>query len=168
MDQNSNTSFKARGELLATVLFSVLALALVGAIVFRIGFVTFVEQHELPYTYDRRTGEVSVLPHTGYIIHLPFMVQVHGIDLRPHQVLLTVGGGGPRGSSANYRVLNAKLVQFKAEGLQEFIRLHGLQEGDVSEILKIYAYDQEGRSYPFLKVEAQTSGMALAPVSAPR
>lgn len=162
--------FKALGRGLLKVFGILIATALVGCLLFRLLFVDYIEQHELPYMFDRMTGQVSILPHTGYIVTMPFVVKVYGIDLRPHQVLLQVGYSSSSGStspSANSRVLNAKLVQFNPAGLKEFIALHGLQEGDVSEILKIYAFDQENKSYPFLKVEAGTgSGLTFAPTVA--
>lgn len=134
---------------------SLIILSLFGLALFYALFVTYVEQHTLPYKFDRLTGEVTILERTGYIVTPPFIVEVKSIDLRPHQVMIKVGHS--QSDTANKRVLNAKLVQFKKEGFFEFIKLHGLQNGNVSEILKIYAYDSEERDFPFLKVESETS-----------
>lgn len=121
------------------------ALTVLGALIFWIFWVGKVEQYEVGYKWDRRTGEVTVLPRTGYFINPPFLVEVHGIDTRPQQVCI----------NANQRVLNCKLVQFRQDGLNQFIEWHGLQDGDVSEILKSYAYDGQNKSYPFLLIKTE-------------
>ena len=154
----SDTSKTIDVELVVKALAALAGVVFFGLILFRVLFVTYVDQYELPYQYDRVTGQVSVLNRTGYFVRPPLLVAIYGIDLRPHQVLLQVGGA--KGTdAASTRVLNAKLVQFNPAGLKEFIALHGLQGGDVSEILKIYAYDQQGRSFPFLKVDGQTASL---------
>lgn len=142
---------------LGEVVGVLLVLAILLLIGFRMLFVDYVEQYEQPYKFDRMTGEVTILPKTGYIVTPPFVVKVYGIDLRPHQIMIDVGD--KHTDSANKRVLNAKLVQFNPAGIKQFIAWHGLQEGDVSEILKIYAYDQQGRNFPFLLVDSQTSSV---------
>jgi hypothetical protein len=139
---------KEAGILLAFVA----AIAAVVSILFYVFFVTEIEQHEVGYKWDRRTGEISILPRSGYFIAIPWLVQIHGIDTRPTQVCI----------NANNRVLNCKLVEFNKAGLTQFIAWHGLQSGTVSEILKSYAYDGQNKSYPFLTIKtelgAQPSG----------
>jgi len=145
--------------MLGEILGSIIVLAIILLILFRVFFVNYIQPYELPYKFDRVSGEITVLPKTGYIVTPPFVVQVYGIDLRPHQVMIEVGSRNT--DTANKRVLNAKLVEFNPAGLKQFIEWHGLQKGDVSEILKIYAYDQEGREYPFLKVGGKTSSIPV-------
>lgn len=135
----------------------VVAVLIFGAMIFRGSCVSFVDSYEVGYKFDKRTGQVTLLTRTGYFINVPIVVQVHSIDLRPQQVCL----------SANQRVLNCKLVQFNPEGLELFLSWHGRndyvggsyrgQDGEqhyynLSEILKVYAFDPAGKEYPFLKV----------------
>lgn len=117
----------------------------------------FVDNYELGYVYDARDGQVRVLPHTGYVARTPFFESVHVVDLRPRQVCINVGGGQGTNTtiSANQRVLNCKLVKFNPKGLALFISWHGRNnyEGEtLDDLLKIYAYDSSGRTYPFFDV----------------
>ncbi len=122
-------------------------------LLFRMMFVNFVDNYELGYKFDSRTGEITILEEPGYYVTLPLVVSVHTIDLRPMQVCI----------NANSRVLNCKLVQFDKAGVKLFLSWHGRAsyEGPgsgtssattFSEILKSYAYDGSGKSYPFLTV----------------
>ncbi len=135
---------------------------LVLLLLFRVLFVNFVDNYELGYKYDLRSGKTAVLSRTGYFVTLPFVVSVHHIDLRPMQVCI----------SAIQRVLNCKLVQFNPteEGVQLFLLWHGRQNYDgpdttthstngavaretyFQSVLKNYAYDGSGKAYPFLTV----------------
>lgn len=133
-----------------------LALALVGLIGFRILFVDYVDNYQLPYKFDARTGTITILPEPGYQVTPPFVVSVHHVDMRPMQVCI----------NANQRVLNCKLVQFDPKGIELFLSWHGrndyngpgngTQQGSgtttFSEILKSYAYDGSGKNYPFLRI----------------
>jgi len=137
---------------------------------FRCAFVNFVDNYELGYKFDTRTGEITVLKETGYFITPPVFVKIHTIDLRPWQVCI----------NANKRVLNCKLVKFNPAGLETFISWHGRNDydgesemaGGLRDILKSYAYDGSGKNYPFLEVirdlrpdaESATSAPAPAPV----
>ena len=128
---------------------------LVGAFIFWVGWVDFVDNYELGYTYDKRTGKITVLQKKGYIVTPPFLVSVHTVDLRPMQVCI----------NANARVLNCKLVQFDPAGLQTFVDWHGRDNydgpsatsthtspGSLEDILKSYAFDGLEKSYPFLRI----------------
>lgn len=148
-----------------------LGVALIALLFFRVVFVTFVDNYEFPFTFNKYTGEIEHLDRTGYFIRNPFHYSVHAIDLRPIQVQITGGlngtssGGGGVGSISS-RVLNAKLVQFDPKGLDVFLRWHGRKAGDsrndLAEILRCYAFDSEaGRDCPFLIV-----GKELAPSQA--
>lgn len=143
---------KFRGTVLTLVVLFVLAV--VGLIGFRMFFVNDIDQYAVGYTWDRRTGQVTVLERNGYVVTPPWFVSVHSIDLRPQQVCI----------NANNRVLNCKLVQFDPAGLAQFIAWHGTMDGNVSEILKSYAYDGQNKSYPFLIIKtelgAQPAGAA--------
>jgi len=129
-------------------LAALFVVALIGLGLFRLVFVTFVDNYELGYIYHARTGKVEVLGRTGYVVATPFVNSVHAIDLRPGQVCM----------NANSRVLNCKLVKFNPAGFEKFIEWHGRGAGDSSEgvskvyeILKSYAFNvNEGRDCPFL------------------
>jgi hypothetical protein len=107
-------------------------------------FVNFVDRNEYGFTYDKFTGEIAPVPHTGWIVTSPWRMDVHTIDLRPSQVCM----------NANQRVLNCKLVQFNPSGIDTFIEWHGRDAGgSVYEILKSYAFNvNEGRDCPFLTI----------------
>ena len=139
----------------ATLLFiaGALSLSLVAWFVFWMLFVDWIPFHEIPYKYDSRTGKVERLPHTGYIVTPPFVVNVNGIDGRPMQVCI----------SAIQRVLNCKLVQFDPAGLELFLGWHGVgnytntggtreNPTTFNQIMMAYAYDGSGKNYPFLHI----------------
>ncbi len=110
-------------------------------------WVTTIDNYELGFSFDRKTGQIEVIGHTGWVIRMPIRYSVHHVDLRPYQLTI----------SANQRVLNAKLVEFNPAGLETFVEWHGRDAGDnlanLLEILKCYAFDKaEGRDCPFLTV----------------
>lgn len=127
-------------------------LTVVGLVVWLWLFVTFVDAHELAFSYDRFNGKIENIERTGWVTRLPIRYTVHTIDLRPYQVTI----------SANQRILNAKLVRFNPEGIDKFVEWHGRSAGDhlpnLLEILKSYAFDKEGgSSCPFLLVVNEVS-----------
>lgn len=132
----------------------------------------FVDSYEFAYVYDSMTGRITIPGRTGYITRTPFITNVHTIDTRPRQVCINVGGGrdGNVSSGVNQRVLNCKLVSFDPKGLALFLSWHG--RGDYSDdllndLLKIYAYDGSGRSYPFLIVSDETRPVAAPAIGQP-
>lgn len=135
------------------VLGACVGVAVVAVVVFLAGCVTFVDKHELGFTFDRFTGEIEAVDHSGWVIMVPpFRYSVNKIDTRPYQVAI----------SANERILNAKLVRFNPEGLNTFIAWHGRSAGnnleDLKEILKCYAFDRlNGADCPFLTVVSEIS-----------
>lgn len=136
---------------------------LVLLIIFRLSFVTFIENYEMGYKFDTRNGQTTIINRTGYVIEPPFIVRVHTIDTRPVQVCI----------NANSRVLNCKLVRFKLKnkdgsfnkkGFDLFIAWHGRNDysteggassANLKDILMSYAYDGSKdleANYPFLEV----------------
>ncbi len=135
---------------------------LFSGICFRGCCVKFVDNYELGYRYDRRDGTITLVGRTGYVLYPPIVVDIHTVDMRPMQVCI----------NANARVLNCKLVQFDANGLETFLNWHGRADYDAptssgggdatssttthttqfSNILMSYAFDGSGKNYPFLKV----------------
>jgi hypothetical protein len=135
-----------------TVLGVLAGILLFSSLVFRGCCVTFVDSYEVGYSYDLRSGQLSHLDRTGYILHSP-LVDIHTVDLRPMQVCI----------NANARVLNCKLVQFNPAGLDLFLSWHGRANYEatalnpneataLNPILMSYAYDGSGKNYPFLTV----------------
>lgn len=141
----------------SVVIFFVVAF--IGLIIWRAAWVTFVDKHEYGFVFDKLSGKVYPVGHTGYVVANPFFYGVHTIDTRPYQVSI----------SANERILNAKLVRFNIHGIKTFVSWHGVSAGDevsnLKEILKCYAFDRdEGRDCPFLEVVgvlAPNQGMPL-------
>lgn len=126
-------------------------LIVVGLLTFWIyvaNFWGFVDNYEVGYRFNARTGVIEVLDRTGWIRKEPFFEMIGTVDTRPMQVCI----------NANSRVLNCKLVQFDPRGLPLFLRWHGRDWNTTStleEILKSYAYDGSGRNYPFLRIVRQ-------------
>lgn len=141
--------------------FMLVPLLLLGT--FRLTAVTYVDNYQVGYKFDARSGETTILDRTGYFVNWPFVVSVHHVDLRPMQVCI----------SAIQRVLNCKLVQFKRdqEALRLFLSWHGRQDYDgpdtsgsnqhdsngpaytyFQSVLLNYAFDGSGKDYPFLTV----------------
>jgi hypothetical protein len=164
------------GAKLGVVLAVLAGFGFVGLIMFRLTFVTFVDNYKLGYIYYGRTGQIERLTRTGYVVTTPVLNAVHSIDLRPGQVCM----------NANARVLNCKLVRFNPDGFDKFIEWHGRGAGeatgvDVYEILKSYAFNvNEGRDCPFLTIlddmrrknaDGQVAAVpvaAVAPAEAPK
>lgn len=145
------------------VVGGIVGVALIGAFIFWIGWVNNIERHEFAYSYNKfNGGKIEKFPNRHGIFITPPWVSVYGIDTRPTQVQILVGGtassdnnsGAPTG--VNNRMLNANMVQFNPDGLDDLIRRHGILHGNISQILMIYAFDQEGKSYPFLIVDGKT------------
>ena len=124
---------------------------LIGSLLYRAMFFTFVDNYEFAYKFESNTGRMYPLVNPdgsqmqGYIFKWPIIESVHTIDTRPMQVCI----------NANSRVLNCKLVQFKTEGFETFIAWHGrgdYGQVELNNILMSYAYDPSQKQYPFLKV----------------
>lgn len=125
------------------------AVGLIGLIIFRIFWVTSVDKHEFAYSFNRFTGGIETCTNSGWYVRTPIKYSVYTIDCRPVQLTI----------SANQRVLNAKLVRFDPNGIESFIKWHGMGAGsgvnsvNLAEILKCYAFDTvNGADCPFLEV----------------
>ncbi len=141
-------------KIAVSITAAVLVIAAVGTVIFRYTFVDWVDNYQLPYKFDSRKGVITKLEGHGYYVTPPLVVSVHSVDMRPMQVCI----------NANKRVLNCKLVQFNANGLELFLSWHGRSDYEgpgsssqatttpFSEILKSYAYEGTGKTYPFLTV----------------
>lgn len=137
---------------------SLIGLALVAFIIARLFFLSFVDNYELGFVYNKVTGTITKLERTGYFLYPPWFYSVHAIDLRPIQLQITANSDGGSMSGINQRVLNAKLVRFNPNGLTEFVEWHGRDAGDsrnaLAEILRCYAFNRaEGQDCPFITIQ---------------
>ncbi len=159
---SNNLSFLSRNKenfFIGIIVSAVLVF--IGFIIWYVAWVNFVENYEYGYSYNKFTGEIKPVEHTGWIVATPWRYTIHKIDIRPYQVSI----------SANQRILNAKLVKFNPEGILTFVEWHGRSAGDdlanLQEILKCYAFDRdEGRDCPFLTVKsvlAPSQGVPVIP-----
>lgn len=126
----------------------------------------YVENYELGYVWDARTGEILIQKKTGYVARTPVIQSVHTIDLRPQQVCITSAMGA---MGVNSRVLNCKLVSFNPAGISTFLKWHGRGDYDASslgDLLKIYAYDGSGTNYPFLTINNELKSVVATPTVA--
>lgn len=132
---------------LGAVLVGLLGISFIGLVIFRLFWVTHIDNYEIGFVFDKVTGKVERIDKQGWVVRTPIRYSVHAIDGRPYQITI----------SANERVLNAKLCRFNPEGLDTFVEWHGRAAGDMRsnllEILKCYAFDKEGgKDCPFLEV----------------
>lgn len=133
------------------VLIGLVILTIIGSGIFYAFWVTDIKQHSFAYKVDRlNDGELTVIKGKGWTVNTPLRISVYQIDTRPEQRCLKSGR-----ANVNQRLFNCKLIAFNPEGLTEFIKLHGVQEGNVTDILEAYAFDQLGRDYSFLKIVDQ-------------
>ena len=149
MDNENSRGILPSGKTIASWFGVLLVIAVVLFGGFVTLFVNHVDQHEFGYMVERlKGGKLSTIAQKGYIVTPPFVTKVYTIDTRPAQRCITSGR-----ATVNQRVLNCKLVSFNPLGLDEFITLHGVQEGNVSDILEPYAFDQLSRPYTFLIIK---------------
>lgn len=137
-----------------TVFGVVVVVLLLSFWIFWANWMNFVDKHEFGYVFDKFSGNITTVSHSGWVLRNPFRYTVNKIDLRPYQVSITADLG------VSQRILNAKLVRFNPAGLNTFIAWHGRGAGSsvdaLKEILKCYAFDrEEGRDCPFLVVVSE-------------
>ena len=97
--------------------------------------------------YNSLTGEIRAQPHPGWYVTSPF-VRVTHISTLPVRVAIP----------SNARIINQKLIRFRQEGVQEFIKLQGfeyLAPHEMENILLGYAYS--GQTYVFLEIIEEPS-----------
>ena len=66
----------------------------------------YAKNYQMAFVFDKYTGQIEVLPHTGWKKLTPWHYDFHTIDMRPRQLCI----------NANNRVLNCKLVRFNFAG----------------------------------------------------
>ncbi len=158
----SNSSAK---PLLVVIALSLVVVALICLVTWRMFWVTKVDNYELAFNYNWLSGQIERFERTGWVTRTPIINSVHTIDLRPYQISITADiqrNIDGRQSNLGARVLNAKLVRFNPEGLNKFIEWHGRGAGDKTsemlEILKAYAFNASGgKDCPFLTIVDELS-----------
>ncbi len=97
-----------------------------------------------------KTGEIQPQKDKGFIV-TPFYIRTTTFPTNPIEVSII----------SKAKVINSKLVRFKPEGIEEFIKLHGFEyntQQHFKAILLGYAYS--GREWPFLEVIDESSNAA--------
>ena len=129
-------------------------------VVLMLGFYILCLNHvhinEIGVAYNSLNGKVDVQDSPGWYFTSPF-VQVITLSTLPHRVSIP--------SAAV--VINTKIVRFKKEGVEEFIRLQGFSYSlsqSFESILMGYAFS--GKTYPFLEImqEAGPESMNTTPL----
>jgi len=125
---------------------------------FWVAFLNHVHINEIGVAYNSWSGDVKVQENPGWYLTSP-MVQVVALSTAAHQVSIP--------SSAV--VINTKIVRFKKEGVQEFIRLQGFSyslHDSFDSILMGYAFS--GKEYPFLEVMQEAGPEKMNPTPLPK
>jgi len=92
--------------------------------------------------YNSLTGEIKLQEKPGWYLTSP-MVMVVKLSTLPLRVEIPSGA----------KIINMKIVRFKPEGAEEFVKLQGFSyflNSSLSNILLGYAYS--GKPYPFLEI----------------
>lgn len=106
-------------------------------------FLNHVSINEVGVAYNSMNGQITVQDQPGWYTTSP-LTFVTTFSTLPMKVTIP----------SNANVINTKVVRFKPEGVQEYIRMQGfswkLSESSLENILLGYAYS--GKSYPFLEI----------------
>ena len=131
---------------------------LAGILGFYFACLNHVHINEIGVAYNAMNGSVAVQEHPGWYLTNPF-VQVACFSTLPHQVTIP----------SKAVVINTKIVRFKKEGVDEFIRLQGFSYSlseSFDNILMGYAFS--GREYPFLEVMQEAGPEKMNPTPLPK
>lgn len=132
------------------------AILVFGLFMFYLMCMNHVHINEIGVAYNSYDGKVTVQGNPGWYVTSP-LVQVVNLNTLPHQVTIPSGAV----------VINTKIVRFKPEGVEEFIRLQGFSYSlaqSLDNILMGYAFS--GKPYPFLEImqEAGPEQMNTTPL----
>jgi hypothetical protein len=120
-------------------------LLIVGSLLYFIFCLNHVGVTDIGVAYNSLDGTVTVQGHPGWYRTSPF-VRVAHLSLLPMRVTIP--------SSAT--IINSKIVRFKPEGAQDFIKRQGFSwelSTQQENIMLGYAYS--GQSFPFLEIVEQ-------------
>lgn len=117
-------------------------MAIVFGLLFYGFFLNHVDINEIGIAYNSIGGKVWIQDHPGWYLTSPF-VEVATITTLPIKVTIP----------SEAKVINTKIVRFKAEGVDQFIRMQGFSyfsNQSIENILLGYAFS--GEEYSFLEV----------------
>ncbi len=123
-------------------LIGIVGSLLLSFFIFWIACLNHVEINEIGVAYNSIGGKVWIQDRPGWYLTTPF-VRVAYISTLPMKVSVP----------SEARVINTKIVRFKPEGVDEFIRMQGVsyfQGSTIENILMGYAFS--GKEYPFIEV----------------
>ena len=125
----------------------VISLTVLGLFSFYCLCLNHLSVNHIGVAYDSYNGTISLQEAPGWYRTSPF-VKLSYISTLPVKVTIP----------SEAQVIISKIVRFKVEGIEEFIRLQGFKywsDGEISSILLGYAFS--GNSYPFLEIMQETS-----------
>ena len=123
------------------------ALAILGVLLFYVGWLNHVSINEIGIAYDSKDGEVWTQNDPGWYLTNP-LVLVTYIPTLPFRVTIP----------STARVINAKIVRFNVDGVSDYIRLQGWEyqmRSDMESAFLGYAFS--GQHFPFLIIVQEGS-----------
>ncbi len=124
------------------VLVGIVGSLLAAFFIFWIACLNHVEINEIGVAYNSIGGKIWNQERPGWYMTSPF-VRVAYISTLPIRVSIP----------SEARVINTKIVRFKIEGVDEFIRMQGFSyftSSTLENILMGYAFS--GKEYPFIEI----------------
>lgn len=118
------------------------------SMLFLILFLNHVDVNQIGVAYNPISGQYYSQKTPGWYITNP-MVRVAYIDTLPIRVTIP----------SDAKVINTRLVRFKIEGLDEYIKLQGFGyelTTSLENVLMGYAFS--GKEYPFLEIMEEPQG----------
>jgi len=117
------------------------AVVFVVTFLFWVLFLNHVGINEIGVAYNSWDGSITVQDEPGWYVTTPVTL-VTSFDMLPMKVELP----------SNAMVVNTKIVRFKKEGVQEYIRMQGFSwfNNDLRNVLMGYAFTN--KEYPFMEI----------------
>lgn len=127
---------------IATVLGYIVVVVPVVFIIFWLGWLNHVGVNEVGVAYDSIRGTVTTQTIPGWYITAPW-VKVSYVSTLPFKVEIP----------SNARVIVAKIVRFKVEGLDDYVRLQGFSYSMNSSMKNAFlGYAFSELEYPFMEI----------------
>jgi hypothetical protein len=129
-------------DLLINLCIALLVGLVLGFFCFYLPFLNHVDINEFGIAYNSIGGQIWLQNTPGWYLTTP-MVKVAYITTLPIKVTIPSGA----------QVINTKVVRFKKEGVDEYIRLQGFSyfsSEDIGNVLLGYAFS--GKQYPFMEI----------------
>lgn len=110
-------------------------------ILFWMCFLNHIGINEFGLAYNSWSGQITIQDKPGWYLTSP-LTFVSNFSTLPMKVTIP----------SNAAVINTKIVRFKKEGVEEYIRLQGFSWFDSSFESVLMGYAFSGKQYPFLEV----------------